>query len=312
VEQANPDNDGSNLGSSAAVGERLGKLFHLETAPSFAVTGLRTGYFAVTDIRSDKPVFGVTDVVAAEDAYLLCILERDMIDHQVWENGRSFPRHTVRQGDFLLRDLKREQAATIDQPHHSTHFYFSRAALNEVAGDAGVPRIGELDYTPGIPIIDPVASNLAACFRPALVSPEQVNRLFLEHILFAMGGHVACTYGGMQNSVRSRSSGLAQWQERLAKEMMRADLSGPSLAEIARHCGLSVGQFSRGFKQSTGAPPYRWLLQQRVEQAKRRLANSKESISSIALACGFSDQSHLTRVFARHVGVTPAAWRRDR
>lgn len=299
--------------SSGAFGCRLGALFHIENAPTFASTGLHTETLAVTDIKSDNPFMGVTKPVPREDAYLLCLLERDMIDHQVWEEGQPFARRTVKAGSFLLRDLKRGQAALIDQPHHSTHFYFPRAALNDLADDAGAVRIGELDYMPGDPIDDPVLAQLAASVRPAFANPDQVNRLFLEHVLSAMAVHVAATYGGLAQRTKPFAGGLARWQERRAMELMRADLGGAlSLAHIARQCHLSLSQFSRAFKQSTGIAPHRWLLQQRVEQAKVRLADPTTSLASIALICGFADQSHLTRVFSRYTGLTPGAWRRSR
>ena len=106
--------------------------------------------------------------------------------------------------------------------------------------------------------------------------------------------------------------GLAGWQEKRAKEILIADLTGAtSLTDIALDCRLSVSQFSRAFKQSTGVAPHCWLIQQRVEAAKHRLTNHSMSLVDIALDCGFADQSHLTRVFAQHTGVTPAAWRRS-
>lgn len=306
------DRDAPKRPVSGAIGQRLGQLFHMESAPAFVSTGLRAGELAVTDIRSDDPVLGVTDTVPEEDAYLLCLLEREMYQHQIWENGRPLARRTVRVGEFLLRDLKRGQAALIDRPHHSMHFYIPRSALNGFADDAGAPRIGELNHTPGVPICDPIALHLAACFRPALANPDQANRLFLEHALLAMGIHVATTYGGMTQRVRPPNGGLARWQERRAQEMLRAGLRGDiSLADIARECGLSVSQFSRAFRESTGSAPHRWLIQQRVEVAKTKLADPTQSLASIALSCGFADQSHLTRVFSRYTGATPAAWRRS-
>lgn len=301
-----------NRSASGAVGRRLGQLFHIESAPAFVATGLRAGNLAVTDIQSDDPVIGLTDMVPIEDAYLLSLHEREMQDLQIWENGRPLPRQTLRVGQFLIRDLNRGQAALIDRPHHSTHFYLPRSALNEIADDAGAPRIGELSHTPGVPICDPIALHLAACFRPAFADPDQANRLFLEHALLAMGIHVAATYGGMTQRVQPPNGGLARWQERRAQEMLRADLRGDtSLADIARECGLSVSQFSRAFKKSTGSAPHRWLIQQRVETAKAKLADPAQSLASIALSCGFADQSHLTRVFSRYTGITPAAWRRS-
>jgi AraC family transcriptional regulator len=93
--------------------------------------------------------------------------------------------------------------------------------------------------------------------------------------------------------------------------MLAANLAGDiPLAEIAEACCLSVSHFSRAFRKSTGLAPHAWLLQARVEHAMNLLRRREHSLSEIALACGFVDQSHFTRVFVRRVGLTPRSWRR--
>ncbi len=105
--------------------------------------------------------------------------------------------------------------------------------------------------------------------------------------------------------------GLAPWQARRAKELMKTNLDGQvALSRVAEECGLSVRHFARAFRQSTGVPPYRWLLNQRVERAKELLCNPALPLTSIALTCGFSDQSHFTRVFTAAVRLSPGLWRR--
>ncbi len=83
-----------------------------------------------------------------------------------------------------------------------------------------------------------------------------------------------------------------------------------SLVRLANECKLSLSHFARAFKQSAGQPTHRWLLQQRLDKAKELLLNSSLPLADIALACGFSEQSHFTRVFNKKVGTTPGAWRR--
>jgi AraC family transcriptional regulator len=61
---------------------------------------------------------------------------------------------------------------------------------------------------------------------------------------------------------------------------------------------------------NTGLAPHQWLVQQRIAKAKDLLTRSSQSLADIASDCGFSDQSHFTRVFLRAVGATPAEWRR--
>jgi AraC family transcriptional regulator len=105
--------------------------------------------------------------------------------------------------------------------------------------------------------------------------------------------------------------GLAPWQERRAKELLLANIATDlSLAEVARQCRLSRGHFSKAFKQSTGASPHAWFTSQRVATAQALLRDTDRPLAEIALACGFGDQSHLTRVFHKRVGVSPGAWRR--
>jgi AraC family transcriptional regulator len=107
--------------------------------------------------------------------------------------------------------------------------------------------------------------------------------------------------------------GLAPWQERRAKELMSTHLGREiSLAFVAGECRLSVSHFARSFKQCTGKPPHRWLLEKRVEKAKELLIDAELPLAEIALECGFSDQSHFTRVFSRTVGTSPGTWRRLR
>ena len=84
-----------------------------------------------------------------------------------------------------------------------------------------------------------------------------------------------------------------------------------SLSELAELSGLSRSYFIRAFKQITGMPPYRWLLMQRVKHAKALLRGTNMPIAEIAAACGFADQSHLTRVFSKAFRTSPAAWRRQ-
>jgi AraC family transcriptional regulator len=101
--------------------------------------------------------------------------------------------------------------------------------------------------------------------------------------------------------------GLAPWQVHAAKQMLAERLS---CTEVAAACNLSRGHFSKAFKQSTGQSPYAWLTAQRIERACGLLLAGDIPVVEIAAECGFADQSHFTRTFARHVGAPPVHWRR--
>jgi AraC family transcriptional regulator len=100
---------------------------------------------------------------------------------------------------------------------------------------------------------------------------------------------------------------------RRAKEILVTNGSGHVLlADVARECGLSRQYFTKAFKATTGLAPHRWLQQHRIDLGKQLLRETSLPIADIAIRCGFADQSHLTRVFTRLAGLSPAAWRRLR
>jgi AraC-like DNA-binding protein len=86
-------------------------------------------------------------------------------------------------------------------------------------------------------------------------------------------------------------------------------LDPPTLAEMAAMAGLGKYQLLRRFERAYGLPPHAWLLQRRAERA-RALIRDGASLAEAAAASGFSDQSHMTRIFVRQFGFTPGAWRR--
>ncbi|WP_437543646.1 helix-turn-helix transcriptional regulator [Sorangium sp. So ce367] len=67
-----------------------------------------------------------------------------------------------------------------------------------------------------------------------------------------------------------------------------------------------VGLFKHAYHQT----PYQYVLSRRIEKAMAMLRDERLSIAEIALACGFSNQGHLTTAFKRRTGTTPGAYRK--
>jgi AraC family transcriptional regulator len=298
------------MATSDGYGQRLGERLRVENAPAIVTKTLRKAQIAVTEIRCDVPVPGMSSSFPRADAFLVGVLLRDYPARE-FEDGRRIAVCDLKAGETCFYDLKRDPVILLDKPRHTLIFYLPRTALNAIADDAGVPRIDDLNYKPCAGINDATISSLGSTVLPALRHPEQANRLFVDHVMLAVGVHVAETYGGMRPVLRPLRGGLAPWQERRAKEILSADLDGDvPLKDVARECRLSVSHFSRAFRRTVGVAPHSWLVTRRIEVAKEKLRYSRLSLSDVALACGFADQSHLTRVFTGMVGVSPGAWRR--
>ncbi|HEU5195481.1 MAG TPA: AraC family transcriptional regulator [Methylomirabilota bacterium] len=83
----------------------------------------------------------------------------------------------------------------------------------------------------------------------------------------------------------------------------------PRLTELSAIAHMSMFHFARLFKSSTGLTPHRFVLRQRIEHAKRRLAGGDGSVAAVGRDAGFRNPSHFTNAFHRVTGVTPSEYR---
>jgi len=79
--------------------------------------------------------------------------------------------------------------------------------------------------------------------------------------------------------------------------------------ELATRAGFSVSQFDRRFRQTFGTSPRQYILRIRIEKAAELLRTTEETVSMIAVECGFHDHAHLSRSFRRIMGATPSEYR---
>ena len=106
---------------------------------------------------------------------------------------------------------------------------------------------------------------------------------------------------------------LAPWQVRRVCGYLRDHIhENVSLDELAGLANLSPAHFCRAFKQSTGLPPHRWQLSQRVDRAQALLTDTNMPVIEVAARVGYDDPNQLARVFRKHLGTSPSHYRRER
>jgi transcriptional regulator GlxA family with amidase domain len=88
--------------------------------------------------------------------------------------------------------------------------------------------------------------------------------------------------------------------------------SGMRLSRLASLAQMSPHHFSEQFRRSVGISPHQYVMHYRVERAKHLLSDTALGILDVALATGFADQSHFTKVFRRCAHMTPRAFRAER
>jgi len=293
-----------------AFGQAMGRHFRLDAAPVVIAQTLRKVDFASTRLTTASPNHGLTLPIPREDSFLVALQLADFRTHELWLGGTAVRPVPYLRGTFSAVNLDLEPAAYLRDPFDCIHFYLPRRTLIRAARERGGPAPDGHIWRPGISYDDSVIFGLGMALLPALKNPAEASQLYIDHIAAALHDHVLHKYVGMRQ-VEFSGGGLAPWQLRRATEMLRAHLNGElSLQTVAHACGLSLSHFSRAFKTSTGQPPHRWLIRRRVELARHMLSTTTASLTDIAIACGFADQAHFTRVFRQCIGASPGTWRR--
>jgi AraC family transcriptional regulator len=102
------------------------------------------------------------------------------------------------------------------------------------------------------------------------------------------------------------------WMKGVVEILHREFAGRISLKEIAQRVQLHPGYLSRRFRDIHHQSIGQYLNRLRLSFVARRLLNPNLRLSDIAADSGFADQSHMTRLFRKHLGLTPAAYRATR
>ena len=283
--------------------------FRLGHSPTILARTSSVSPIGFSRLTSEGAPQARTKDAPVENAYLFHVQLRP-VTVDMWIGGKRRPATTTTSGATFLFDLKDNPVAEIYSSFDNIRFYISQASLDELAFDQGIRRTREL-VAPSLGFRDRVMYGLANALLDPVEDANERSTLFIDHVALAFFAHVIRTYGDTPVPDDSTSGALSPWQLRRSLDFLSAHLSeDPTVAELARECGLSSGYFARAFRLTTGITPHQWLIRKRVERARQLLLENGLGLADIALACGFVDQSHFTRVFAKLEGESPGRWRR--
>ena len=159
---------------------------------------------------------------------------------------------------------------------------------------------------------DPAARQLMTLLIAEANEGFTTERLYTEYLTQALA--VRMLFLGRSTNPQTnnrRTSALPRHVLLRIIDRMRCFSCDLSLQVLANESGYSRVHFVRMFRAATGHSPHNYLLNLRLERARELLKNRSLSLIDIALDCGFSSHSHMSRLFHKSVGVTPSTYRRS-
>ena len=293
-------------------GQKLVQHFSLLESSSLVLGPGGKSQMALTRMRMPNGFPGPTPHIPPEKAYSISVHLRRPDSIQGWGTWLDGRFHRVTEwdaGGIQIFDMESEPVALRTSGFDSVHVYIPRFVLNRFSDESEQKRVRNLQCTPGTR--DDVILHWARMMVPYFNRAITLPRLVLDEMILLLCAHLAQTYQDLSQHPEVVTGGLAVWQQDRAMELLNEHLDGDiALTDLATECRLSPGRFMRAFKKSFGVPVRRYLIHKRLEAAKSLLLHSNNSLLTIALEVGFSDQPAFNRSFRQIVGTSPGQWRR--
>ncbi|QNK01358.1 helix-turn-helix domain-containing protein [Dyella telluris] len=295
---------------SAYYTKQIAKRFHLPDA-----TTLVSGVAGVSPILASRLCCGSIDHGTVEsppciDAYTIQVAMKPVASLELRLQGRKVSMDGLPEGGIVLLSLECSPVKTFYSAFDLVRFEMSKSAIDSLSLASGEKVIEGLRRPPP-GHKDLILFRLARMLLPSFCRTDEVDSLFMDQVSLALHSHVVRTYAGPRDDPRPLKSGLTSLQIRRASEFIEAHMASRLfITDLARECCVSTKYFARAFRRTFGMPPYQWLQERRVDRAQHFLRVRTMDLQQIAVACGFTSQSHFTRVFASITGSSPGAWRR--
>jgi AraC family transcriptional regulator len=238
------------------------------------------------------------------------------VDFQERENDQPWITHRLKRGSFFLTsggapyDVR--WRAVTPEPFQSMAVFVElpllQRALEEVFGEgAAHARLRDLSA-----FNDDALEVQMERLRDELTR-RQASPLLVQGVAQIIAVHLARNYGETGEESRSSSPSLPGYKLRQITDWLAEHVAEDfNLAQLAAQAGLSKFHFERLFKAALGVSPSRYHINLRMNEARRRLRETKMSVVDVALEVGYADPSHFARLFRRETGLSPSDYRRQR
>jgi AraC family transcriptional regulator len=225
--------------------------------------------------------------------------------------GRSKFEQTVQPGDVIIVPAGssmqwRQDVDTNDALHLYLHPHVLRTTAESV--DFDTTQI----LQPQFGVRDEQIQHIALSLLCELQEANVIGRIYADSLAQLLAMQLVRRYSERRKDPHVSRGGMAPGKLRKAIEFMNANLDKEhtvALGAVAEEVHMSYFHFSRAFKQSTGVSPNVYMIEQRIERAKKLLTETDRPIAEIALRVGFASQSHFTTTFRRLAWATPKSFR---
>ena len=191
-----------------------------------------------------------------------------------------------------------------------SHVYLSENLLSGICAEVTDRCIADVRLQDVLKTHDQIVTAAVAAIAREAHEQPLVSALYVEAVATQLAVHLLRKYASVTFREPSSKGRLSPAQVRRLTEYIDNRLHEQlNLETLAAVAGVGVWTFTRHFRASFGRTPHAYIIERRVDRARRLLAQSCLPIKEVASVCGFADQAHMTRIFQTHLRTTPALLR---
>lgn len=188
------------------------------------------------------------------------------------------------------------------------HLYITRDALATVCAEVFDRDIADVRLQDVLKVDDPALLGGIVALAEEAKASNVGGGLFVDAMTTQLCVQILRKYAYVAFHDNRPAAGLSHLQAKLVAEYVELNIDKPlSLAELSGVARVSPSHFLRQFKLRFGSAPHCYVVDRRLDCAKHLLSKTALPIKDIAAKCGFSDQSHMTRIFQKRLGARRAA-----
>lgn len=214
---------------------------------------------------------------------------------------------------FGPRTHELQSSSMITMPPGATHtdrFGSEGTRIVVIQVDSGIAQRHPV-MEPSIKMLDDIVEQrsrridgFARRLSRELRAPDDLSALAVSGLVFEL----ISSLGREDQRTRTRHA-RPPWLSKVLEYLHSHDDRIVRIEEVAEEVDLHPGYLARTFRDHIGMPVVSYAREIRLERVATELSTTEDRILDIALSAGFTDQSHLTRLFRRRYGVTPAQYR---
>ncbi|MGF1474313.1 MAG: helix-turn-helix domain-containing protein [Geminicoccaceae bacterium] len=191
-----------------------------------------------------------------------------------------------------------------------THVYLAQDFVSNIAGEVSGRAVEDVALADVLRTDDAVMTTAVNAIAQEVADPGLGGDLYIEAVARQLVIHLLRKYAEVRLRPPAKAGQLCRAQRDLVLDYIHGNLHRSlELKEIAAQVNMAACTFSRYFRRTFGVAPYAYVIERRLDRARRMLSETAKPTKEVATVCGFSDQAHLTRLFARRYGTTPSAFR---